>query len=119
MENIDDRPDLVTIKFPDLEKNSKSKKPKSSDDEWGGDDTVAAKRASNEQSASIKSIKKTDSEKKAPCWNYFETKFSVKHNKMYDFCLVKLPNGLTCNQAYVHNGTTKNHNRHLHSKANN
>ncbi len=72
-----------------MEKNSKSKKPKSSDDEWGGDDTVAAKRASNEQSASIKSIKKTDSEKKAPCWNYFETKFSVKHNKMYDFCLVK------------------------------
>ena len=57
-----------------------------------------------------------ESSRRAPCWKYFETIYNEKEGREYDYCLVTLVDGTRCREAYVHNGATKNHNRHLKKK---
>lgn len=51
--------------------------------------------------------------RRAPCWKFFKTVYSVKDDCEYDYCEVILTNGTKCGKKYLHNGSTKNHNRHL------
>lgn len=143
IDNLDGRPPLVTSKI-DHQFISASERAadtsSDSDHEWKPDEsdqTKSKKKTTNKrkkeliinQSNSISKQNLTISpsnsnstqntlNKRSSCWKYFETRFNANKKRDYDYCLLKLEDGSQCSEKYVHNGSTKNQNRHLKIKHN-